>query len=104
LGLSKVEDESDESASGGQLRHARHYVSALKKGDAFYIEGGLAIDDGLSLFDLEQPNIEQEQAWAQSNLKRDPEAALLCLQYGLEARGRLSTAAWIWLMFDLVNR
>jgi hypothetical protein len=38
-----------------QLRHARHYVSALKKADAFYMEGGLATDDGLSLFDLEQP-------------------------------------------------
>src|SRR5215213_6213382 len=69
-----------------QLRHARHYVSALKKADAFYMEGSLATDDGLRLFDLEQPNIERGQAWAQSNLKRDPEAASLCLQYVLEGR------------------
>jgi hypothetical protein len=42
-----------------QLRQAKYYVSTLTKVDTLYIEGGIAIDQGLSLFDIEQHNLER---------------------------------------------
>lgn len=72
-----------------QLRHAKCYVRALKKADSSYIEGGLAIDPALRLFELEQANIERGRAWAERNLNRDLEAASLCLEYVLVGRNLL---------------
>jgi tetratricopeptide (TPR) repeat protein len=71
------EAEQDE----GQRRHALHYVSLLREADELYMQGGETIKRGLILFDLEWPNIQAGQAWAEKYASEDDLAASLCNYY-----------------------
>src|ERR1051325_5130428 len=70
-------------------RHANYYNSVLDQANRLYIDGGDAINQGLALFDLEWPNIEAAQAWANSQIKDDM-AAELCSNYAVAGANVLS--------------
>lgn len=65
----------------GQSRHATYYLSILTEADELYIKGAEALKQGLALFDLEWPNIQAGQAWAEKHVDEDNTAALLCGSY-----------------------
>jgi tetratricopeptide (TPR) repeat protein len=71
---------SDEERLISQARHAAHYFYVLGKVDEFYLQGGDAIMQGLSLFDAEWTNIQAGQTWAASHADDDT-AARLCARY-----------------------
>jgi tetratricopeptide (TPR) repeat protein len=63
------------------LRHAGHYMAALRKADELYLKGGESVMRGLALFDLEWGNIQAGQAWAAAHAAESPEAARLSNDY-----------------------
>ena len=58
-----------------QSRHAQYYWDMLRQANEFYQQGGESITHGLSLFDLERPNIEAGQTWAAGHSTEDGSAA-----------------------------
>ena len=74
------ETEKDE----GQRRHASYYLSVLREAKELYKKGGEALKRGLVLFDLEWPNIQAGQIWAEEHASEDSEddvAVSLCSNY-----------------------
>src|SRR6266404_7291580 len=91
----------------GQRRHAKYYVTVIDKVERLYLEGGLAIDSALRIFNIERPNIERGYTWAKANLNRDSEATSLSVQYVIEGKNilglRLQASALIqWLEAGLL--
>jgi tetratricopeptide (TPR) repeat protein len=62
-------------------RHSEHFGDVLSRADELYMKGGEKILAGLELFDLEWPNIQAGQIWAEKNLECDHSAANLCRMY-----------------------
>lgn len=72
---------SEAERDSGQRRHASHYLRVIRDADKLYIQGGEALKRGLDLFDLEWPNIQTGQAWAEKYSNEDNSAASLCGNY-----------------------
>ncbi|HKS41934.1 MAG TPA: tetratricopeptide repeat protein [Blastocatellia bacterium] len=72
---------SEAERAAGQQRHASHYKTVLDKVNEFYLQGGEALKQGLTIFDLEWRNIQAGQVWAASNVEKDDAAAELCSNY-----------------------
>jgi tetratricopeptide (TPR) repeat protein len=64
-----------------QRSHASHYLSVIREANKLYRQGGEELKRGLVLFDLEWPNIQAGQAWAEKYSGEDHEAASLCSGY-----------------------
>lgn len=62
-------------------RHAVHYCDVLAACDEKYLAGGAHILAGLSLFDLERPNIDTGFAWSRDYAADDKLGAELCNRY-----------------------
>jgi tetratricopeptide (TPR) repeat protein len=73
--LSKTERDK------GQRRHASHYLSLFSEANRLYEQGGEALKRGLIMFDLEWPNIQAGQTWAEEHSSEGDEAASLCSNY-----------------------
>ncbi len=73
--LSKAERDQ------GQRRHASHYLRIIREADGLYLQGGEMLKRGLVLFELEWPNIQAGQRWAEKNAGKDDAAASLCNDY-----------------------
>lgn len=73
--------ESEKSLLAAQKRHATHYLQVLRFAEGLYLKGGDEAMQGLSQFDLEWPNIQAGQAWAQREMQADSDAAALCGEY-----------------------
>jgi len=79
------------AAAGAQLlgeereeachRHALHYIRVLEAANQLCLQGGDNLVRGLRLFDLEQANILEGQAWADARAADDQEAAKLASDY-----------------------
>lgn len=77
-----VKPQLDEATrSVAQLCHAAHYCDELDKADTLYLQGGDALMQGLSLFDLEWQNIRAGQACAAAYAAKEKRAAELCNRY-----------------------
>jgi tetratricopeptide (TPR) repeat protein len=70
-----------ERAEAASQRHADYFRSVLDRSDELYLQGGVAIAEGLSLFDRERTNIESGQRWAAAGIARSDEAARLAAAY-----------------------
>lgn len=82
--LSRLFAEScliDDEKSATRRRHAAHYLTMLRAANQIYWKSADHPWIGLALFDLEWPNIEAGQAWAESNASTDDVAATLCSHY-----------------------
>src|SRR5712664_2376312 len=66
-----------------KLRHAHHYGTILFRATQLYASGGNNVAKGLSLFDLEWPNIEAGQACVAKHAEEDENCASLCNNYPL---------------------
>ncbi len=64
-----------------QQRLATHYLGILRESNELYERGAGTIREGLELFDLEWPNIQVGQAWAEARASVDEAAARLCDEY-----------------------
>lgn len=64
-----------------QRRHASHYLSISSEVNEFYRCGGEKLTRGIALFDLEWPNIQAGQLWAEEHSREDNVAASLCSRY-----------------------
>lgn len=71
----------EKSLLTAQKRHATHYLQVLRAAENLYLKGGDEAMHGLSQFDLEWPNIQAGQAWAQREMQADSDAAALCGEY-----------------------
>jgi len=71
------EDETSKSRG----RHAAHYLNVLRAANQIYGKSAEYPWVGLALFDLEWPNIEAGQSWAESRAGVDDVAATLCSHY-----------------------
>ncbi|HEX8920015.1 MAG TPA: DUF4062 domain-containing protein, partial [Pyrinomonadaceae bacterium] len=72
---------SQSERGAGQRRHATYYLSVSEDARELYAQGGEAFKRGLALFDLEWPNIQAGQAWAEERAGQDPAVDSLCLYY-----------------------
>lgn len=72
---------NEDELSKGQRRHASHYLRMIREADKLYLQGGEALKRGLVLFDLEWPNIQAGQGWAEKHAREDNVAASLCNDY-----------------------
>jgi tetratricopeptide (TPR) repeat protein len=72
---------SEADRNQGKGYHASHYLSVLSDADDLYLKGGEALKQGLVLFDLEWPNVQAGQAWAEEQAGKDDAAASLCNDY-----------------------
>lgn len=70
--------------------HAAHYLKIFSTANDYYKAGGVAIAEGLSLFDNERINIEAGQAWVNKRLDNDDESARLCLGFAIKDHHLLS--------------
>jgi tetratricopeptide (TPR) repeat protein len=70
-------------------RHSAYYLHILKTANSLYLAGGDHIEEGLSLFDTEQSNIEAGQQWSALAIK-DKLCARLCVEYADAGRNILS--------------
>ncbi len=61
--------------------HASHFLSVLRKSGRLYSQGGEAIKQGLTSFDLELTNIEAGQSWSEKHADEDEAAARYCSDY-----------------------
>ena len=62
------------------LRHAAHYCAVLSEAGRLYIQGHVAVLQGLNLYDQEHENIIVGQAWAAERIS-DEWAAQVCVFY-----------------------
>jgi tetratricopeptide (TPR) repeat protein len=62
-------------------RHAEHYLEILAQADELYLQGGMEIENALSLFDREWDNVKAGHAWAVEQPLEDPGAAGLSTMY-----------------------
>lgn len=60
-------------------RHAKYYETVLGTARELYEHGGLALTQGLALFDQEWPNLQASQSWARQMAGEDEGAANVCL-------------------------
>lgn len=66
----------------GKKRHATHFMDVLSVLDDLYLEGGVALKNGLAGFDLEWANIQAGQSWvAAQDVEVDTDVAHLCMSY-----------------------
>jgi tetratricopeptide (TPR) repeat protein len=72
---------SDDERDEGQLLHAVHYCTVLRKADDLYLKGGEALMRGLVSFDSEWANIQAGQSWAKHHVNDNALAAQLCARY-----------------------
>jgi tetratricopeptide (TPR) repeat protein len=72
---------SEVERTAARRRHAEHYREVLALAGDLYLEGVDDLMRGLTLFDLEWPNIQAGQAWAAAHAEKDDEAARLCSSY-----------------------
>src|SRR2546430_437369 len=63
------------------LRHSIHYKNVLQDLNTLYHSGGRAQALALSLFEIDEGNIEAARRWAQEHSDCDKEAATLCASY-----------------------
>ena len=87
---------------GAAARHARFYQSVLAQANQLYSDGGEALIEGLTRYDLEQRNIAAGQAWAAEHVDDDEIAARLAAYYPSWGTGilalRMHRREWIvWL-------
>lgn len=59
------------------IRHARYYEEVLQRCKRLFLRGSAKALRGLSLFDLEWPNISAAQAWSEKHMNVSQEAARL---------------------------
>jgi tetratricopeptide (TPR) repeat protein len=71
----------DEERFQGKRRLAKHYERVLHAADELYRQGQDHVQSVLTLFDLEQENVEAGQRWAAEHYERDLKAAQLCASY-----------------------
>jgi len=71
---------SDSERARAQHRHAAYYVEVVGVADDLYLKGGEGVMRGLTLLDVERPNIEAGQRWAAA-LPAQDDAARLCVVY-----------------------
>jgi hypothetical protein len=99
LSLAKRSEQSEESGRGAggegevfstHLRHAEYYAQIFFEASQLYL--GSIMMNGLALFDMERPNIEQGQKWAQEHTREDQKAANACNRYGWQGLARV--IAW----------
>lgn len=72
---------SEAERDKGQRQHTAHYLSVIREAKELYIQGGEALNRGLVLFDLEWPNIQAGQSWAEEHAVKNEVAASLCSSY-----------------------
>jgi len=91
---------------GAAGRHARYYQAVLAHANQLFKEGGEALIEGLTRYDLEQRNMAAGQAWAAERVDDDDIAAHLAADYPRWAPDilglRMHRRAWIgWLDVQL---
>src|ERR1700759_5314474 len=64
-----------------QFRHASHYKNILLTANQLYEQGGIALQQGLSLLYSEWDNIEAGHTWAEAHASENKTAASLCSSY-----------------------
>ena len=64
------------------LRHATHYINVLRTLHNLYL-AGTGLQEGLTTFDMDWPNIAAGQEWSRNNAERLETAADLCIQFPL---------------------
>jgi tetratricopeptide (TPR) repeat protein len=72
---------SDAERETAQMRHAKYFLGVLLTAIQLYLEGGEAILNGLSVFDVEWKNIQAGQSWAVEKSGDNNTAAWLCAAY-----------------------
>jgi tetratricopeptide (TPR) repeat protein len=61
-----------------QYRHATFQLQLVRAADTLFKQGGSALEDGLRLFQLNEPNIRAALEWGEGHFKYDDRTAEIC--------------------------
>ena len=73
--------QSEESKANIRERHAAYYPSVLWAANELLLKGGVSLQAGLRLFDLEWANIQTGRVWAETNTDKSSELAQICSDF-----------------------